>query len=71
MPDTLRGRFNGVFNMLSTVGSIVGQFVAGVCGEFAPERAIIIGAMIIDFTCVMLIMYRGRNHVKPIYNREV
>ena len=71
VPDTLRGRFNGVFNMLSTVGSIVGQFVAGVCGEFAPERAIIIGAMIIDFTCVMLIMYRGRNHVKPIYNREV
>lgn len=71
VPDNLRGRFNGVFNMLSTVGSIVGQFVAGVCGEFAPERAIIIGAMIIDFTCVMLIMYRGREHVKPLYNREV
>ncbi|MBQ5782861.1 MAG: MFS transporter [Oscillospiraceae bacterium] len=71
IPDTLRGRFNGVFSMLSSVGSILGQFIAGVCGEFAPERAIIVGAMIVDFTCVMLIMYRGRNHVKPIYNQEI
>ena len=71
VPDHLRGRFNGVFSMLSSVGSILGQLVAGVCGEFAPERAVIIGAMIVDFTCVMLIMYRGREHVKPIYNQEI
>ncbi|MBR5251294.1 MAG: MFS transporter [Oscillospiraceae bacterium] len=71
IPDTLRGRFNGVFSMLSSVGSILGQFIAGVCGEFAPERAIIIGAMIVDISCVLLIMYRGREHVKPIYNQEI
>ena len=71
IPDTIRGRFNGMFSMLSTVGSIIGQFVAGVFGEFAPERLIIIFVMIVDITAVLLIMYRGREHVKPIYNQEI
>ena len=71
VPDYVRGRFNGVFSMLSTVGSIIGQFIAGVFGEIAPERLVIIFVMAVDILMVYLIMYRGREHVKPIYNQEI
>ncbi|QSX05162.1 MFS transporter [Sedimentibacter sp. zth1] len=71
IPDTIRGRFNGVFQMLCTLGSIVGQLLAGALGEFINERIVIIIFMCINMLGVIFIMYRGKEHVKKIYNRNV
>ncbi len=71
LPDNKRGRFNGIFQMLCTAGSIVGQLICGGLGEVMPERTIILMLMIVNLFAVVLIMYRGREHVKKIYNRNI
>ncbi len=71
LPDEMRGRFNGVFQMLCSTGGIIGQLIAGGLGEFLPERIIISALMFINLLGVFFIMYRGRDHVKKIYNRAV
>lgn len=71
LPDQMRGRFNGVFQMLCSTGGIVGQLLAGGLGEFMPERIIIAIFMSLNLVGVFLVMYRGKNNVKKIYNRVV
>ena len=71
VPDEVRGRFNGTFQMITTMGTLTGQLVAGSLGEFLPERTILIGMMIINVTAIYCIMYRHREKVKPLYNRDV
>ena len=71
VPDKVRGRFNGTFQMITTMGTLTGQLVAGSLGEFLPERTILIGMMLINITAIYLIMFRHREDVKPLYNRDV
>ena len=71
VPDACRARFNGVFLMFTTLGSVIGQLVAGALGEFLPVRSVIAGMQVISLVSVAAIMWRGRRFVKPIYNREV
>ncbi|MEG2929206.1 MAG: MFS transporter, partial [Oscillospiraceae bacterium] len=71
VPDEVRGRFNGVFQMINTLGGMFGQLIAGVFGEIMPERTVISGMMVINIIAVYCIMYKGREHVKKLYNREV
>lgn len=71
VPDACRARFNGVFLMFTTLGSVIGQLVAGALGEFLPVRSVIAGMQVISLVSVAAIMWRGRRSVKPIYNREV
>ena len=71
VPDSVRGRFNGTFQMITTIGTLTGQLVAGSLGEFLPERTILIGMMVINLTAIYLTMFRHRNDVKPLYNRDV
>lgn len=71
VPDTVRGRFNGTFQMITTMGTLTGQLVAGYLGEFLPERTILIGMTVINCTAILLTMFRHREDVKPLYNRDV
>lgn len=71
LPDEKRGRFNGAFQMLCTAGSIIGQLMAGLFAEKISERHIIIVFMFINLIAIVFVMYRGRSHVKRIYNRVV
>lgn len=70
VPNELRGRFNGTFQMILTIGGIIGQLFAGALGEFIPIRPLILTANIICIVAALAIMYRGRSHVKLIYNRD-
>ena len=36
VPNEMRGRYNGTYQMLTTVGSIIGQLSAGWLGEVFP-----------------------------------
>lgn len=71
VPDNVRARFNGSFQMLCTLGGIIGQLTAGAIAEFLPVRGIVLVANCINIGAVYFLMYRGRESVKPIYNREV
>ena len=71
VPDTVRGRFNGTFQMITTLGTLIGQITAGSLGEILPERTILIGMMCVNIIAITLIMFRNREDVKPLYNRDV
>ena len=71
VPDGKRARYNSVIQMLSALGSVVGVLLAGVLGEVLPERGIIAGANVLMLAAVYLFIWRGREHVKKVYNRNV
>jgi hypothetical protein len=71
VPDSMRGRFNGIFQMLVILGSIIGQLIAGALGEVLPIRGIVVGAMSLNLLGVLFIMAPNREHVKKIYNVNV
>ncbi|OQB24482.1 MAG: enterobactin exporter EntS [Firmicutes bacterium ADurb.Bin182] len=69
--DEKRGRFNGIFQMVTMGGNIAGQLMAGALGEVFPIPAIVAGFMAFNLIAVFAVMFRNREHVKPIYNREI
>lgn len=71
VPNALRARFNGTFQMACSAGSILGQLLAGALGEFLPERGIITGLMCANLAAIYLVIYRGRGAVRKVYNRAV
>ena len=71
VPNEMRGRFNGTFQMLTTAGAIFGQLLAGALGDILPIRPVVVIANVVSITAAILIMYRGRKHVKPIYNVDI
>ncbi len=71
VPNELRGRYNGTFQMLTTIGSIVGALIAGALGEALPIRTVIFAFGLLNAVCALAIMLPGREHVKKIYNVEL
>lgn len=71
VPDEKRGRFNGIFSMICTVGGILGQLIGGGMAEFISERSVTVIFSIFNVFAVVFVMYIGREDVKKIYNREV
>jgi MFS family permease len=69
--DEKRGRFNGIFQMVTMGGSIIGQLIAGALGDVLPIPYIISGFMALNVVTAFAIMFRNRRHVKPIYNVEI
>lgn len=70
VPNELRGRFNGTFQMILTFGGIIGQLTSGALGEFIPIRPIILISNILCVFAAIAIMYKGKKHVEIIYNRD-
>ena len=71
VPNDMRGRFNGTFQMLTTLGAILGPLVAGVLGDLLPMRNVICGFGLMGAVCAIAIMLPGREHVRQIYNVEL
>ena len=69
--DEMRGRFNGIFQMLNILGGIIGQLAAGAVGELLPARPVVLAAMALNIVCVLFVMLPGGAHVKKIYNVDV
>ena len=70
VPDNRKGRFNGTFLMLTTIGSLLGQLLAGMLTEIMPMRGVLSLFMGISGASAVIIMGKGRNAVKPIYNKR-
>ncbi len=70
VPDEKKGRFNGAFNMISTVGLLLGEFAAGTLSEAFPERLILMTAMLLCTLAAIVFIGGGRKQVAHIYNRK-
>ncbi len=70
VPDEKKGRFNGAFNMVSMLGALLGEAIAGFASEVMAERTIIMIAMLIQAALAIVIIGGNREHVSKIYNRE-
>ena len=68
LPDEMRGRFNGIFQMFAILGTIIGQLIAGALGDKLPIRGIVAVSMAVTLLSVFLIMVPNGKHVKEIYN---
>jgi len=71
IPDSKRARYNGTFHMIMNTGMILGQLIAGALADYIPIRVVVIMYNVICLTAVFGIMWRGRRHVIPIFNRSV
>lgn len=71
VPNEMRGRFNGLFQTITTLGMVLGQLIVGAIGEWMDARQIILIANGITLIFTYLIIYRHRHFVKPIYNQEI
>lgn len=70
VPDARKGRFNGAFNMLSTLGALAGEFAAGAMTVFFPERTVLLSAMLLCTLAALVFIGGGGPFVAPIYNRN-
>lgn len=71
LPDGKRARFNGAFQMLTSLGSVCGTLLAGTLAETMPERAVILLFSAVNLLAAWVFIYRRRGDVCAIYNREV
>lgn len=71
LPDGKRARFNGSFQMLTSLGSLCGTLTAGVLAERLPERAVILLFSAVGLAAAWLFIFRRRREVAALYNREV
>ena len=70
VPDEKKGRFNGVFNMINTVGSLIGEITAGLLTLFLPERIVLMSALLLCAMAAACVIGGGRRQVARIYNRQ-
>lgn len=71
VPDEIRGRFNGTFQMLSMLGGTIGQLAAGALGEFFDAPLVIAWSMGLCVAAILLLIAGNREEIKKIYNQEV
>lgn len=70
VPDEKKGRFNGAFTMLSTVGSFCGTLLAGALANWFAPRVVLMAFQLLTGVAAILFIGGNRAHIAPIYNRE-
>ena len=70
VPNEKKGRFNGAFQVISTSGSLLGQFFAGLMADHMDKRLVIVMFAALNLVMLWVIVYRGREAVKKVYNRD-
>ena len=70
VPDEKKGRFNGTFNTLNTVGALVGELAAGALAEFLPIRGVVSGFALITIIAAVVFIGGRRRDVAALYNVE-
>lgn len=66
-----RGRFNGMFMMVTMLGSVIGQFASGILGDIYPIPNVVAFFMVFNALGALVIMLSNKIHVKKIYNQNI
>ncbi len=67
VPDELKGRFNGVFNMLNGVGSLSGQLTAGMLTVALGEKWVINIFLMINFFAALIFVAPNKKHIDKVF----
>ncbi len=70
VPDGMKGRFNGAFNMLNTVGMLCGEISAGALGDVISPKYVILAFGLINALAALILIGRNRQSVSAIYNTQ-
>ena len=70
VPDEKKGRFNGAFGTLSTVGAVVGQALAGAMSTVLGERLIVVIANAMCLAAAVFVIGGSKKEVEKIYNTQ-
>ena len=70
VPDEMKGRFNGAFFVLTTIGALAGEFAAGALSTVVGERMILCVTMMISAAAAVVLIGGGRKPIAAIYNRS-
>ena len=70
VPDEMKGRFNGAFNMLNTVGALIGEVTAGALGEVFSVRSVMLGFGLLTALAAVILIGRNKKAVSAIYNTQ-
>ena len=71
VPNEMRGRFTGAFQMLTTMGGMAGALIAGALAEFLPIRELNAVFYAVTLIAVFFTVYRRRSDVKKIYCMDI
>lgn len=71
VPDERKGRFNGTFNMLCSLGSVLGSMLAGALCEFVDARIVTACFSGLTILLIPVIFLPRKEAVKAIYNQDV
>ena len=69
VPDEKKGRYNGAFNMLNTVGMLSGEVLAGALTAVIPERGVLAGFMAVCTAAAIIFIGGNKKGVEALYNR--
>lgn len=70
VPNEKKGRFNGAFIMLTTVGALTGELTSGIVASFIPARITLSIFMGISALAAIFLIGGGKKHIEPIYNQK-
>lgn len=70
VPNEKKGRFNGTFNTLATVGTLVGQALAGVLATVISGRTVLAIFMAIGAAAAVVLIGGNKKSVSAIYNTQ-
>lgn len=71
VPNERKGRFNGIFLVMTTAGSLMGELLGGALSEVFSTRFTLSCFMVFAALAALLIIGGNKKHIAPIYNREV
>ena len=60
---------NGAFNMISTLGALLGEMAAGALSTRLSERILLMSFMLAQAAACLLIIGGSKRHVAQVYNR--
>ncbi|MGI6177482.1 MAG: MFS transporter [Eubacterium sp.] len=69
VPDEKKGRFNGAFTMLNTVGMLLGELVSGALASVFSTPGIVLTFMMINAVIAVVVIGGNKKAVSLIYNR--
>lgn len=71
VPTEKRGRVNGIFHIMTTIGMLIGRLLSGYLGELFDYQYIVLGMNIMSLLAFVFIVLKNRVSIAMVYNRKI